>query len=91
LRHTERAIFARLDHEPARYRSLFRAAVSEPEQVIQKKPFGIPTREMREAGPRPLPEARLRTASKAPMKESIIELEQMDGAVECVPAKTICP
>ena len=28
--------------------------------------------------------------SKAPMKESIIALEQTDGAVECVPAETIC-
>src|SRR5271157_1068380 len=57
---------------------------------FKKKTFGIPTREMRDAGPTPLPEARLKMASKAPIKESIIALEQMDGAVECVPAETIC-
>ena len=58
---------------------------------FKKNPFGIPTRHMREAGPNPLPEARLKTASKTPMKESIIALEQMDGAVECVPAERIWP
>jgi hypothetical protein len=57
---------------------------------FKKKPFGIPTREIREAGSSPLPDARLKTLSKAPMKESIIELEQMDDAVECEPVETIC-
>jgi hypothetical protein len=42
---------------------------------FKKNPFGIPTREIREVGLLPFPEATLTNVSQAAKKESIIDWE----------------